>query len=303
MNFYCGVNETRWNRHEVTPGPLACISPVYGASVRTRVENRVRVPTDTAVLQDSGAFSDGPGQRLCFSAAYERQIAHGEKYGYADQITHRASYDLLIDEVWTGSNRHKRRWTVQDAEQAVKETIDAARFMAHHKDRPAVLSVQGVNAAQYLGCARQVVPLLDTGDVLGFGGWCITGKMPSVMMPVFRETIRLVVPWLASVSVKCIHIWGVLYAPALGELLWICDQQDIALSTDSAGPQWKPAFGEWGFADWIDPTYTRVPVETRGLDRARHVAETRKWLDSLRYSRYYHEPPIVVYQLPIDIPF
>lgn len=124
-----------------------------------------------------------------------------QKYGYADQITHRASYDLLIDEVWTGSNRHKRRWTVQDAEQAVKETIDAARFMAHHKDRPAVLSVQGVNAAQYLGCP-QVVPLLDTGDVLGFGGWCITGKMPSVMMPVFRETIpscrALARPVLAS---------------------------------------------------------------------------------------------------------
>lgn len=296
MNFYCGVNETRWNRHEVSPGPLACISPVYGASVQTRRENRVRVPGDTAILQDSGAFSDGPGQRLDFAAAYERQIAHGEKYRYADQITHRASYDLLIDEVWTGTNRHKRRWTVQDAEQAVKETIDAARFMALHKDRPAVLSVQGVNAAQYLDCARRVVPLLDTGDVLGFGGWCITGKMPGVMMPVFRETIRIVVPWCGRRGVKRIHIWGVLYAPALGELLWMCDQQDIALSTDSAGPSWRPAFGEWGFADWKDPAYTKAPVETRGLDRIRHVTVTREWLRDLRYSQYYREPDVQVQQ-------
>lgn len=301
MIFYCGVNETRWNRHQVSPGPLACISPVYGASIQTRRENRVHIPGDTAVLQDSGAFSDGPGQRLDFTAAYERQIAHGEKYGYADQITHRASYDLLIDEVWTGSNRHKRRWTVQDAEQAVKETIDAARFMAHHKDRPAVLSVQGVNAAQYLDCARQVVPFLEAGDVLGFGGWCITGKMPNVMMPVFCETIQLVVPWLGRVGIKRIHIWGVLYAHALGQLLWMCDQQGIVLSTDSAGPSWRPAFGEWGFADWKDPTYIKAPIEIRGLDRARHVEATRKWLARLRYSRYYHEPRVVFQQSCFDI--
>jgi len=296
MIFYCGINETRWNRHPTAPGPLACISPVYGASVQTRRENRIRVPGDTCIIQDSGAFSDGPGQRLGFVAAYNRQIEHGEKYGYNDQITHRASYDLLIDEVWTGNNRHKRRWTVQDAEQAVVETIDAARFMAQHKDRPAVLSVQGVNAAQYLDCARHVVPLLDTGDVLGFGGWCITGKMPSVMMPTFRETIRLVVPWCGRLGVKRIHIWGVLYAPALGELLWICDQQDIILSTDSAGPSWRPAFGEWGFADWKDPTYTKASVEIRGIHRALHVQATRDWLQNLRYSRYYREPPITYHQ-------
>lgn len=301
MNFYCGINETRWNKHPTAPGMLACISPVYGASVRTRMENRVRVPVDTEVLQDSGAFSDGPGQRLSFAEAYERQIAHGEKYGYSDQITHRASYDLLIDEVWTDDNRYKRRWTVNDAEQAVSETIDAARFMAHHKDRPAVLSVQGVSAAQYLDCARQVVPLLEAGDVLGFGGWCITGKMRSVMMPIFRETIRLVIPWLGRVGVKRIHIWGVLYAPALGELLWMCDQQDIALSTDSSGPSWRPSFGEWGFANWKDKTYVKAPVEIRGLDRARHVEATREWLRNLRYSRYYREPPIISHQLSFDI--
>lgn len=297
VTLYCGVGEVVWNWHPTQPGPFACISPVYGAHVSRRRITSVRIPPDTLVIQDSGAFSDGPSHRLDIAAALNRQIAHGEKYGYADQITHRASYDLLIDEVWTGGNRHKRRWSVQEAEDAVTTTVAAARYMAQHKDRPAVLSVQGVDAAQYMDCARQVVPLLEPDDVLGFGGWCIIGKMPAVMMPVFRETIRLVVPWLGRHSVRRVHIWGVLYAPALGELLWMCDQQDIELSTDSAGPSWRPAFGEWGYDDWRDLSYIPAPVEQHGLERARHVAETRNWLARLRHTRHYREPRLVEQQL------
>lgn len=301
IDFYCGVNEMMWNHHPVEPGPMACISPVYGKSENTKRENAVNIPDTCDVLQDSGAFSDGPGQRLSFRDALDRQIDHAERYGYAEQVTHRASYDLLIDEVWTEGNRHKRRWSVSDAESAVDETVHAAEFMARHKDRLAVLSAQGVDANQYYECSRRVIPLLESTDVLGLGGWCITGKMPAIMMPVFRETIRVVIPFAGRSGVRRVHIWGVLYAPALGELLWMCDQYGIALSTDSAGPTLKPAMGEWGYMGWRDRSYKRPPVETRGLERTRHVVATREWLGRLRETRYYKEPRINAVQLALAL--
>src|SRR5579871_4523090 len=105
--FYCGLNEQQWNHHPVAPGPLACVSPVYGKSVQTKNCNGVKVPPDTIVLQDSGAFSDGTAERLSFGAALDRQLAHAARYGYESQVEARASYDLLIDEKWAGGTRYK----------------------------------------------------------------------------------------------------------------------------------------------------------------------------------------------------
>lgn len=289
VRFYCGINEKRWNHHPVAPGPDACISPVCRRAATT---NSVVVPGGVEVLQDSGAFCDNWSKRLSFQAAYDRQRAHADRYGYARQITHRASYDFLIDEVWDGDgNRHKRRWTEADAERAVDETIAAADFMARQEDDVAhILSAQGVTARQYLQCVECIVPLLAPDDILGLGGWCVIGKWPRQMMPVFRFTLRLVVPYLAKHNVRRVHIWGVIYPPALGELLWMCDQHGLTVSTDSAGPSRNPAFGEWGYGDWRNNAYERAPVETRGLDRARHVALTRAWLDRLECTRFYREP-------------
>ena len=133
IRFYCGVNETTWNHHPVEPGPYTCISPVYGRSLRTKMVNRVRIPASTLVLQDSGAFSDGPGQRLSIEAAFDRQVIHAHTYGYAEQVTHRASYDLLIDEKWENGRRHKERWSELDAQDAIAETVRAAAYLASHR--------------------------------------------------------------------------------------------------------------------------------------------------------------------------
>jgi hypothetical protein len=130
ITFYCGLNNQTWYHHPVATGPYTCIAPVYDRSLRTKAVNRVTVPLDTAVLQDSGAFSDGPGRRLNFEEALERQIAHAERFKYADRIAYRASYDLLIDEKWEGGKRHKARWTEQNAEEAVEETVAAARYLS-----------------------------------------------------------------------------------------------------------------------------------------------------------------------------
>lgn len=286
--FYCGLNEQQWNHHPVDPGTFACVAPVYGKTVQKKKRNRVKVPSETQVIQDSGAFSDGIDERLSLEAALERQVIHAETYAYAAQVTHRASYDLLIDEKWEGGVRRKARWTEQDAEYAVKTTVYAAAHLAQHRAGiKLVLSAQGVSAQQYLRCAQQIVPLLEDGDIFGLGGWCITGKMPAQMMPVFRETMRLVIPFLGREGVKRVHIWGVCYAPALGELLWLCDEWGITVSTDSAGPSILPAMGQWGYAEWRDNTYKQPPVEIRGLERARHVQATRTWLQSFRETPHY----------------
>ncbi len=288
ISLYCGINEQRWNHHPVAPGPLACIAPVYGKTLQTKTCNRVCVPADTSIIQDSGAFSDGIGQRLSVEKALERQLDHAEHYHYAAQVTHRASYDLLIDEKWEGGVRYKARWSEQDAEDAVMTTVDAAAYLASHRyGVKAILSAQGVSARQYLRCAEQIVPLMEQGDIFGLGGWCITGKLPAQIMPVFRETMSVVIPFLGHEGVKRVHIWGVCYAKALGELLWLCDEHAIALSTDSSGPSVRPAMGEWGYAEWRNPLYIRPSVDVRGLERARHVEATRQWLRSFRSTSHY----------------
>jgi hypothetical protein len=301
VRLYCGINEHSWNGIPPAPGPYACIAPVYGSSERTRRKNGVSVPADCEIIQDSGAFSDSWGNRLNFAAALDRQLAHGEQYDYWQQVTHVASYDVLIDEVWTDGNRHKRRWSVEDAESAVNETVAAAEWLAAHRPdgKKLILSAQGVDAEQYLECARQIVGLIEPGDILGLGGWCITGKMPRRMMPTFRATIRRVIPFAALRGVERVHIWGVIYAPALGELAWLCDQHGIQLSTDSAGPSTRPAFGEWGYAEWKDRDYVRAPVERRGEERARHVALTREWLREFHRTAWYREPPAPAFQLSL----
>lgn len=291
ITFYCGLNEQQWNHHPVAPGRYACIAPVYGRTARTKSISSVKVPAETLVIQDSGAFSDKTGERLSLEAALERQIAHAERYGYAHQVTHRASYDLLIDEVWTGEQRQKERWSEGDADGAVSTTVKAAAYLTKHREgKKLILSAQGVTARQYLHCAEQIVPYLEEGDIFGCGGWCITGCKPRQIMPIFRETMRLLIPFLGREQVKRLHLWGVCYAPALGELLWLCDEYGIALSTDSAGPSYRPAKGSWGYAEWIDPTYIRPPVEIRGLERARHVRATRAWLTNFRQTPHYVPP-------------
>ncbi len=78
------------------------------------------------------------------------------------------------------------------------------------------------------------------------------------------------------------HLWGVCYTPALGELLWLCDEAGIELSTDSSGPQVRPCMGEWGYGSWRNTSYTRPEPTIRGAERARHVACTRDWLAHFR---------------------
>lgn len=295
IRFYCGVNETQWNYIEPQPGKYACVSPVMGSTTKSRQENRVFLNDSVErVMVDSGAFCDGPSTRVSFDQALARQLEHSQKYDYYDRIEYIASYDLLIDEKWLGGKRKKIRWTPSEAEEAVQLTVEAARYLHNNRNRvpgDLIQSAQGVTTKQYLQCVKEITPYMNLeSDALGLGGWCIMGKMRRKITPVFLRTISKVIPWFAEQGGKKVHIWGVLLAQGIGPLLWLCNRHELALSTDSAGPQMKPCLGSWGYADWIDHSYSRVPTDYRGQDRAKHVEMVREWLSDFESTQYYHSP-------------
>lgn len=293
VRLYCGTCEDDWNGLPVDVGPFACVSPVYGKSLATKSTNYVRLsPKTIAVIQDSGAFCDGgPEQRLSLEAALRRQIEHAERFDYANRVTHRASYDLLIDEKWDERGiRDKRRWSEEDAWEACITTIKAARYLAAHRENlHCIFSAQGVTAQQYLACVQGILPYLQDGDMLGLGGFCILGRFPRHTMPVFREIIHTIIPFLGHEGIRQVHIWGCLYAPALGELLWLCDQHRILLSTDSVYPSLRPVLGQWGYASWADKTYRRPPTGPElGRQRKIHSWLVRRWLAHFREREPQH---------------
>jgi hypothetical protein len=318
IRFYCGINEQDWNHHPVAPGPYACIAPVYGKTATTKKTSRVTVPADVqGVIIDSSAFVDrfeqgGKSDRLSFEDAKKRQIAHAYQFRYVEHVTHVASYDLLIDEKWQDGERSKQRWSQEDAEYAVRETVAAATSLAKQRHALSgvfghsvglVLSAQGVEVGQYLRCAEKIVPLMDKEhDIFGLGGWCITGLLPSLILPSFKRVMQELIPYLASQGVKYVHIWGVIFPEALAALITLCTRYGVKPSTDSSGPCRYPILGQWGYGSWRDNSYKTPPIlssckalnvngekapscepgtHCRGLERIRHVERTREYLSQL----------------------
>lgn len=295
IDFYCCIAEKSWNKLPVTPGSLACISPINSSK---RTTNYVQVPKNTKVIQDSGAFNDPPDKRLTFSQALLRQYRHAQRFDYISQVSHVASYDLLIDERWENGKRFKERWEVTEADWAVQETIDAAYWIHQRRNileriypnlEGLILSAQGVTSTQYLHCVKTILPILQKQDILGLGGWCITGKRRAQMLPVLKNTMQTIFPLIGEYAIPRIHIWGVIFPAALAVVAQFCEYYGIQLSTDSAGPSVKPCMGTWGYGNWIDRTYQRQPTEYRGFHRIKHVRETRRWLADFPINEYLDE--------------
>lgn len=301
IKLYCGASTETCAEYPADTGPFACVSPVYGQ--KRKQPTRVKLKPGVLCIQDSGAFSDNTTARLTFAQAFQRQLDHADLRGYAHQVEAQASYDVLIDEVWNEGIRFKRRWSVSQAEWAVEETVTAAHWIHRHRDsalsQRLILSAQGVDARQYLECTQRLMPSFRDGDILGLGGWCVVGKFPKTMMPVFEETICKVVPFARKEGIRRIHIWGVCYAPALGMLLSICDAEGIALSTDSSGPMLKPLLGEWGYMGWARRVERYTNQRIRSEAMSAHVNETRQWLSEFRNTVWYKNPVSRPVQLPL----
>ena len=249
-------------------------------------------PGQVRCLLDSGAFSDKPEDRLSPEQALERQLQWeqgaakiwgSEAWGRKWQVLALASYDYLIDETWVDGNRTKRRWSAEDAERAVAETIANARYLASQRDRLAprklILAAQGVNADQYERCVDRILEFAQPEDWIGFGGWCILGTpIGKPWIPVFFEVLHRCLPKIAAVGISHIHIFGCTYLQVLGPALWLCDRYGISISVDSSRPI-------------LD--HTRGDLKKAGA-RGQNWRESVKWWNStlanLRKSEWYQKP-------------
>lgn len=235
---------------------------------------------------DSGAFNDPPENRLTPETALARQLRWEEKarvkWGCDYRHTAVVSYDLLIDEKWVGGKKRKERWSVAEADEAVRVTVDAAAYLSAQRDRLAprrlVLACQGVDAGQYAECAAGVLAHCRPGDVFGLGGWCILGLFRS-WLPTFWEAMRRVLPMVANAGLDRVHIFGVMWQVPLGGLLWLADQYGLAVSTDS-----KKAAMDCTWKD-LKRSGAREPTWEKNCEWW-----TRE-LAGLRESPFYQEPP------------
>lgn len=242
------------------------------------------VPAVRGML-DSGAFSDAPEDRLSADAALERQLrweANAARFwGAPYQSEALVSYDLLIDEKWADGARKKERWSVKDADHAVRVTVDAAAYLVSQRQRLAprrlVLAAQGVDAVQYEECVRGVLEHAAGNDVLGLGGWCILGWFRT-WIPEFWRTCARVLPLIRDAGVVQVHIFGVLYQPVLGPLLYLCDRHGLRLSTDSSAPILATCFPDQSRSGALAPLWED------------NVRAWQQRLGTLRDSEHYRRP-------------
>lgn len=260
-----------------------CFSAAIRPQVRDQPLDKIRC------LMDSGAFSDPPHRRLSAEGALNRQLQMEQKWnsfckteGWTSEAL--VSYDLLIDETWTGSEREKRRWSLKAAESAVEVTIDAARYLVSQRERVSprtlVLAIQGVDAFQQQMCAAEILQVARPGDWIGLGGWCILGLQRS-WLGEFWRTLYAVLPLVKARGLSHVHLFGVMWVVPLGGLLWMCDQLGLSCSTDSFGPI-KACLGQNYIKGGARCHYWRD-----------NVAWWQNCLVTLRDSPHYKEPPRV----------
>ena len=299
IRFYCGIGEKDFNHHPVFAGQYACVSPVVGrggidrqGKQKRQGVNGVCVPPEVkSVLLDSGAYSDTTFHRKTFEDALHRQLDHAERFKYLSQVSRLVSYDVLVDEqMGEDGERVKDRMSPDVAMFAVQQTVKAAEYLSSQRDyiyerigHPVSLtfSAQGSDTRQYLECAKAILPYVQPGDTFALGGWCILGQRRT-LIPMFYETMNVLIPLCKQYKVKDIHIFGVCVPEVLGPLLFLCDHEQrkndtwgwdekkrIRLSTDSVGPTTrvvkefknKPGFCSWGYGSWYNGNYPLAHVE------------------------------------------
>lgn len=283
VTLYVGADAQNMQRRRFNLTGPRCFSRAYGPGSRFTPEEAAEVRG----IMDSGAFSDvRTGSRLSVEDALEGQLDWERRaerwWKYPWQAEAFASYDLLIDEKLVNGERRKERWTVKEADRAVRETVDAAAYLVSQRERlmprKLLLGVQGVDDRQYQECAAGVLAHASPDDWVGLGGWCILGKERS-WLPTFWAAMRLTLPMIADAGIKRVHIFGVCWMPPLGGLLWLADRLGLEVSTDSKAPATN--------ALWANKARAGAYKETW----EENVAHVRGMLANLRQSEHYREPP------------
>lgn len=275
--FYVGGQSTTTQGEKQDLGGYRCFTAAYP-------KNYPETPKAIGLL-DSEAFSDPISKRLTPELALIRQTqwehSASKKLGITWTSHAIASYNLLINEVWTSEHRTKRRWNVEAAELAVEITVDAAKYLASQRQylqpRHLILGCQGVDADQYRFCVKQVLEYAKVGDWLGLGGWCILGRFTSYL-PTFHETLHQCLPLISQSPVRHVHIYGVLWEKALAPMLWIADRYGLTVSCDSSR---------------LILDCTKPDTSKAGIKHPYWRDNVRWWQDhltTLRTSKFYQEP-------------
>ncbi|MBV8094926.1 MAG: hypothetical protein JO110_17195 [Acetobacteraceae bacterium] len=286
--LYVGADAQNVQSRRLNLTGRRCFSGAYGPKSRFTATEAAQVVGILDSGAFSGAFSDAPEARLDCAAALERQLRWEREahrfWGYPWQAEALVSYDCLIDEKWHNGRRRKERWTVEDAERAVAITVDAAAYLSSQRyrlePRKLVLACQGVDAQQYRECVEGVLQCAIPADWIGLGGWCILGWFRR-WIPTFWATAWSVLPLIADAGVSRVHIFGVMFRPVLGGLLWLCDQHGLTLSTDSSGPVLQSC--------WKD----RVRAGAYAATWEENTEICKESLRTLRQSQHYRRPPRV----------
>lgn len=288
IRFYIGGSAATVGGERIDFSGYRCFTAAHSP----KKIGRIQVDANEVIaMLDSGAFTDvvgnkriNPDQSLVRQLAWEQTFS--EMCGTSWKAELIVSYDRLIDEKLIDGVRVKQRWSVQEADAAVAETIEAARYLASRRrelsPRGLVLACQGVDAGQYEECVNEVLKVATPCDAIGFGGWCILGRFKS-WIPTFWESCWRTFPKIARTCAH-VHIFGVLYEQALAPALWLADEFGIFLSVDSAAPLLA--------CSWGNPK--KAGVRASGAQ-----ANVDWWVErlrTLRQSPFYKMPSRLQYQ-------
>lgn len=250
---------------------------------------------ETVAILDSAAFTDERKRRprLTAEEALARQLSWEERarrlWGAPEwQAEALVSYDVVMRPAWLTRTRQVRAGCLPDTERAVAETVESAAYLASQRERlrprKLILTCQGGDAVQYVECARSVLKFATPEDWLGLGGFAPLG-LHKGWLAAFHETLWGVLPEAAASGLRRVHLFGVLYEPALAGLLWLADHYGLEVSTDSTAPIMA--------CTYPDPKKAGVRAEVVGgkVDWRENVRLWQEFTASLRTSAFYRPPP------------
>ncbi|MDR1405295.1 MAG: hypothetical protein LBJ20_07025 [Candidatus Methanoplasma sp.] len=244
MRFYVSKCHNKLNGSIYDPenySDYLCINPYYSVEIDPTLPVRFMI--------DSGAFQDvGKSDRLSFDDALVRQLNFENKVtGGKKKAECIVSYDRLVDEQLGESGQIKERVSGVLAEEYVKETIDAARFLSEKREdlnpRQLVLSCQGTNVDQYLKCIKSVLKVATSDDMIGFGGFCIMSKSLDYEKQ-FYEIINKAFPLIHKKGITRVHIFGVGIFRALIQADVYARMNGLECSYDTSSPEMNATFGK-----------------------------------------------------------
>lgn len=279
---YSGTREDPYMPEQIIGRVM--LNPVYRAKL-------FEIPTHALV--DSGAFQDiDKHQRLTPEEAIDRQLKYRDifrkQFNTSWNFEAVSIYDQMIgvDEVVINGQKKKQRGTIETAKYAIESTLKSAYiYKQYERDLGRIIYIaQGVTPEQYVfDCAVPLLSYLRPGiDYFGIGGFCIIGKQRRLLLPLFKITVDLLLPYLKHANVQRIHTYGICMPEAITYIATKTEAYGIDLSTDSSAPELNAvAFGRQ-YNDVGKPTVVLERGTYNKIDLAHYnIQKYDNWMKTL----------------------